>query len=139
VIFNSEIADEWTPPVRRRAPRRPPHRLCRRPDRLADCTTVLTEAASPGPPPCPPPLARRRCAASPSLASAVSRALVPCRRWLAKQRRHRALRGPAELDHARYADRGRGPRTRAAPAPRAWVAPTLCDWAERCFGPVAPG
>jgi hypothetical protein len=60
----------------------------------------------------------------------------------------------AELGRARCAGRGRGPRTRAAPAPRAraaprvamgrapawpWAAPALCNWAERGFGPVAPG
>jgi hypothetical protein len=138
---------------------RPPHVRRRRPDRSPRSRRSPDRR---GPKPPMPgsvavsrrsPLARhRRLRAGEPSFPAVSRAPAPCRRRLVKQR-HRAvppprarvvryaLRGPAELGrasaahsgHARSADRGCGPCTRAAPAP------ALCIWAERGFGLVAPG
>jgi hypothetical protein len=58
----------------------------------------------------------------------------------------RALRHRARRVHALRRSRPSGPRTQAAPAPRAWAEPVwswatraLCNWAERSCGPVALG
>jgi hypothetical protein len=66
------------------------------------------------------------------------RAAPPC----AARAMCRALRWPAGLGRARCAGRGQaGPRSTRPWAAHSWlrVAPALHDWAERDFGPVAPG
>jgi hypothetical protein len=107
-----------------------------------------TVVVPPWPPRRSPVAVVPRChprAGEPPVSSAVSRAPVSCRRWLAVQRRrahrararamHRVLHGLAELGRARCAGRGQpGPRL-AWP----WAAPALCDWAEHSFGRVALG
>jgi hypothetical protein len=136
------------PRARRHCPDRSPrsrHRPDRRGPKPSTPGSVAVSRRS--------PLARhRRLRAGEPSFPAVSRAPAPCRRRLVKQRRRAvppprarvvryALRGPAEVGHtsaahsghARSADRGCGPCTRAAPAP------ALCIWAERGFGLVAPG
>jgi hypothetical protein len=113
---------------------------------------LLHGPASPGPPPCraasltarPSPL-RRVAVSSPvsrhSLPSPVRRrhaSIGSSSSAIAEPRRRRAVPPP----RARAMRRARGPCQRRAvgraPAwPRATLA--LCDWAERDFGPLAPG
>jgi hypothetical protein len=91
---------------------RPPHRPRRHPDR-----SLAVDAAPPSA--VPAPMSRR--------SSAVSR--TPA------QRRRRALRSRAP----RTARAGQvGPCALRRPGPSR-AAPALCDWADRDFGPVAPG
>jgi hypothetical protein len=154
VIFNSEIADERAPPVRRRPPlprgchalrrcrdlkplsgqraARPDSRPRSRrpPDRLAGAAVAPTTSLAARPSPsCRAAVSAPVSRLSPPSPVRRCRAAVgsPCS-GVAEPRRHRAappprtcavrhaLRGPSELGHT-----------------------ALCIWAERSFGPVAPG
>jgi hypothetical protein len=111
VLHVARLADRTAVPTFTVRSRRRRPSPCRSPIDVAPCRRPRV-----GEPPVPRSSPVRRCRAA---VGSPSSAAVRC-----------ALRGPAEL--------GRTPCAGRAPSwPRA--VPALCDWAERGFGPVAPG